>query len=56
MDPPGFDYTPRKNSFEQFISNIANEQLLYHYNQTVFAWEMVHIYIYTCDFQPLAAQ
>jgi myosin heavy subunit len=40
LDPPGFDYVPRKNSFEQFFSNLMNEQMLFHYNQNVFSWEM----------------
>jgi myosin heavy subunit len=40
LDPPGFDYVPRKNSFEQFFSNLMNEQMLFHYNQNVFNWEM----------------
>ena len=30
LDPPGFDDLSRKNSFEQLISNITNEQLAYH--------------------------
>ena len=42
LDPPGFDDLSRKNSFEQLISNITNEQLAYHYNQHLFTWEMVY--------------
>ena len=41
LDPPGFDTTARRNSFEQLISNVTNEQLSYHYNQNMFSWEMV---------------
>lgn len=41
LDPPGFDPMPRKNSFEQLISNTVNEQLAFHYNQTIFVREMV---------------
>lgn len=41
LDPPGFDNVSRRNSFEQLISNITNEQLNYHYNQNIFSWEMV---------------
>ncbi|KAI9561650.1 hypothetical protein GHT06_012610 [Daphnia sinensis] len=40
LDPPGFDSASRRNSFEQLISNITNEQLSYHYNQNLFSWEM----------------
>lgn len=41
LDPPGFDQAPRKNSFEQLLFNIVNEQLAYHYNQSVFEKEIV---------------
>lgn len=41
FDPAGFDPVARKYSFNQMIFNILNEQLAFHYNQNVFANEMV---------------
>uniref|UniRef100_A0A1B6LPF4 Neither inactivation nor afterpotential protein C n=1 Tax=Graphocephala atropunctata TaxID=36148 RepID=A0A1B6LPF4_9HEMI len=39
LDMFGFECYP-KNSLEQLFVNTVNEQLQYHYNQRVFAWEM----------------
>jgi len=32
-----------KNNLEQLYVNCLNEQLQYHYNQRMFAWEMVSV-------------
>ena len=50
LDPPGFDVSTRRNTFDHLLTNIVNEQLLYHYNQNVFAWEIVRIAVFFFDF------
>ena len=44
IDPAGFDTNMRKNSFEQLIYNVVNEQMAYHYNQCVFVDEIVLLF------------
>ena len=41
FDPAGFDAGSRKNPFDQMIYNALNEQMAYHYCQSVFAMEEV---------------
>lgn len=38
----GFECLPR-NRIEQLMINALNEQLQYHYNQRMFAWEMLEL-------------
>lgn len=38
----GFECLPR-NRIEQLMINSLNEQLQYHYNQRMFAWEMLEL-------------
>lgn len=41
-DMYGFECFPR-NHIDQLITNSMNEQLQYHYNQRMFAWEMLEL-------------
>lgn len=38
----GFECLPR-NRIDQLMINSLNEQLQYHYNQRMFAWEMIEL-------------
>lgn len=53
MDLFGFECYS-KNTLEQLFVNGINEQMQFHYNQRVFAWEMVQnfffFYLHWLDF------
>lgn len=40
LDPPGFDPAGKNMAFEQLFNNITNEQLNYHYCQSIFVQEL----------------
>ena len=44
MDPAGFDSGIKGNPFSKMISNCVNEQMLYHYTQSIFVMEEVKIF------------
>lgn len=46
LDIPGFECFVMENTLDQFLVNMANEQMQFFYNQRVFIWEMVSDFLF----------